>query len=130
MTYMTYTLDQSKKIIEDKIKRKGFIIYYRKSLSGCVFWDSKKCYIPEIKTRKSLYIACHELFHCLRDRKGKVYLDEFKAERFASRFMRHLGYSVPRSMTARAKKYVGWKIEKAQRRGLLKVNQEVKQYLK
>ena len=127
---MINTIAEAKKLIENKIVRRGFRIHYRKSISGCVYWETKVCYIPEIKTRKSLYIACHELYHCLRDRKGKVYLDEFKAERFAHRFMRHLGFSVPRSQTRRAKRYVSWKIEKATRRGLSKIDSEVKTYLK
>jgi len=129
---MKYTLEQTRKIIEDKIRRRGFTIIYRKSLSGCVYWDSKICYIPEIKTRKSLYIGSHELYHCLRDRKGKVYIDEFRAEKFAHRFMRHLGFSIPRKMNKRAKRYIAHKISKAFARGMRQENlsNEVKQWLK
>jgi hypothetical protein len=129
---MRYTIAQAKKIIENKIRRRGFVIFYHKSLSGRVYWDIKKCYIPEIKTRKSLYIACHELYHCLRDRKGKVYLDEFKGEKFAHRFMRHLGYNVPRAMTKRAKRYVAYKLSKACARGMRQENlsQEVKRWIR
>jgi hypothetical protein len=115
---MKKTIDEAKAIIESKILRRSFKIHYRKGLCGCVYWDSKLAYIPEIKTRKSLYIASHELFHALRDRKGKVYIDEYKAEVFAHRFLRHLGYSVPRSMTQRAKGYITRKIGKALRRGM------------
>lgn len=123
-------INQAKYIVESKIRRKGFEIIYRKSMSGCVFEKSKKCFMPEIKTRKSLYIACHELYHVLREKKNeKVYINEMKAEKFAHRFLRHLGFAVPRSQTQRAKRYVLRKIRKAQNRGLKKVNSEVKKWL-
>ena len=122
-------IEECKKIIEGKIRKKGYEIKYRKTLCGGVFWGKKVCYIPKIRSRKSLYVACHELYHCLRDRKGKVYIDEYKAERFAHRYMRHLGYSVPQAMTRRAKRYLNWKISKAVIRGLKEVNKEVKAYV-
>jgi hypothetical protein len=115
---MRYTISEAKKLIEDKIIKNGFTIHYRKSLSGSVCWSNKTCDIPEIKTRKSLFIGAHELFHCLRERKGKVYINEFKAEKFAGRYMRHLGFNVPRVMLYRAKRYISYKISKAFTRGM------------
>jgi hypothetical protein len=126
---MRYNLEQAKNLVEGKIIRRGFSLQYRKAtLSGVVFWDSKTCIIPQIKSRASLYIACHELYHCLRDRKGKVYIDEFKAEKFAHRFMRHLGFSIPRKQTKRAKRYINYKLRKAFNRGMKQenLNKEVK----
>lgn len=131
---MNYTISEAKNLIENKIIRRGFSINYRKSLSGCVYWDKKICYIPDIKSRASLYIAIHELYHCLRDRQkgSKVYIDEFKAEKFAHRFMRHLGFTIPRKMNKRAKRYIGYKIRKALARGMKQENikSEVKQWLR
>lgn len=123
-------IETARYIVESKILRRGFQIKYRKSLTGCVYWETKICYIPEIKTRKSLYIGCHELYHCLRDRDNiKVYVDEMEAEMFAHRYTRHLGFAVPRTQTQRAKRYVSYKLQKAMRRGLKKVDSEVKEWV-
>jgi hypothetical protein len=124
------TLQEAKDLIEKEIQDLGFTIKYRKSITGCVFYDSKTCFMPEVKSRKSLYLACHELYHVLEKRKDKVYINELKAERFAHNKMRQLGFSVPRSMTKRAKSYVKHKVRKALRRGLQRINPEVKRYLR
>jgi hypothetical protein len=129
---MNLTIEQSKVLIENKIVKRGYAIKYRKNLSGCVYWHTKICFIPQIKTRASLYIGAHELFHVLRKRKEKVYINEFKAEKFAHRYLRHLGFSVPRKQSQRAKRYVNYKLQKAFNRGHKQsdLNKDVKRFLK
>jgi hypothetical protein len=124
-------LAKAKEIIECKLRRRGYTIVYRKTLSGRVSCKRRICSMCDIKSRRSLYIACHELYHALRDRPkhAKVYVNEMQAERFAHRFMRHLGFSVPRGMTRRAKRYVLYKATKAQRRGLKKVDSSVTRFI-
>jgi hypothetical protein len=114
-----YNLERAKNLVEYKITRKGFKIEYRKSaLTGVVYPKQKLCIIPHIKSRKSLYIAIHELYHCLRQKKTKVYIDECNAEVFAHKYLRHLGFAVPRDETQRAKRYIRYKLVKALNRGL------------
>lgn len=120
----------AKNIVENKILKRGFRIKYRTSLSGCVYWSAKICSMPIIKTRKSLYIGCHELYHCLRPRNNiKVYIDEMQAEKFAHKYMRHLGFSVPRSQTRGAKFYIKYKLRQAIDRGLKKVDSKIKEWI-
>lgn len=128
---MNLTIEQAKNIVENKIKKLGFTIIYRKNLTGRVFYTKKICYIPEIKTRNSLYIGTHELYHCLAERKDKVFINEYKAEKFAHRYLHHLGFSVPRKQTKRAKRYIEYKIRKASYRGLLKssIPKEITNYI-
>jgi hypothetical protein len=128
---MNYTIEQSRELIENKIANKGYSITYTHSLCGRVYWKTKEVFIPQIKTRASLYIACHELFHVLRERKENVYINEFKAEKFAHRYLRYLGFSVPRKQTKRAKRYVAYKLQKAFNRGhkQIDVNKDVKKFL-
>lgn len=120
------TIDQAKIQVEGEITRQGFSIKYRTSLTGCVWETAKRCEIPEIKTRASLYIACHELFHVLFPRAGKkVCVNEVLAERFAHTKMRELGFSVPRKQTTRAKQYVLKKTKRAIKRGMKAIPKEV-----
>lgn len=122
---------QARQFLEFAINWAGYDIEYRKSLTGRVWWRSKRCQIPQAKTRKSLYIVAHELYHCMFPRQGeKVYINEMKAERFAHGVLRGLGFAVPRSVTQGAKNYVSWKVIKAQRRGLKRIDSNVKQWLK
>ena len=124
-------IEQARKLIESKIKKRGYQIFYRTSNSGCVFEKSKKCFIPKARGRSSLYLICHELFHTLRDKPSsiKTYINEMLAEKFAMRYMQHLGFSVPRKHITRAKRYISWKILKAQRRGLKRIDPKVKKWL-
>lgn len=125
-------IEQARQKIESSIKRRGFVIRYRNSMTGSVWYEKKICEIPFAKTRKSLYLLCHEFYHTLRKKKEKTFINEFKAEKFAHRYMRHLGFSVPSSQTKRAKRYVSWKITKACRRGLRqeRIPKEVLKWLK
>lgn len=114
--------------IEKEIQDAGYHIGYRTSLTGRVNWQLKTCAIPEIKSRKSLYIALHELGHIVNGRIRPVYKGEFLAEQYAHKRMRELGFAVPRSMTKRAKNYVRWKIIKAERRGARSIDPKVRQW--
>jgi len=127
---MKLSIEQAKQLIENKIRRTGYnIIYKNDAVSGMVSPITYNCYIPIIKSRTSLYTACHELYHCLRARTVDVYINEMRAEKFAHKYMRHLGFVVPRKHTKRSKWYVRNKLRKAKRRGLKKVDSEVQNFL-
>ena len=139
-------IEQARQTLEAEIRGLGYEILYRKNLTGKVtlrrvFIKSRnglvelrriqQCAIPYASTRKSLYIVAHELYHCLYPRYSKkVYINEMKAEQFAHEKLRELGFAVPHSMTQRAKNYVAWKLSKARRRGLKKIDSTVKQWIK
>ena len=123
------TIDEARIVLENEIKSRGFEIHYRSSNTGCVWFKRKRCEIPFAKTRSTLYIVAHELFHCIEERKTKVYINEMFAEKFAHNKIRELGFSVPRRQTRRAKKYVAWKLTKARCRGLKEIDKTVKQYI-
>ena len=115
-------IKKAAEMIEAEIKAKGFSIEYTKSLRGKVYPTAKRCLIPYILTRKSLYVACHQLSHVLGNvyMKGKSKRDliEFRAEKFAHKRMKELGFSVPREMTERATKPLGRKIRRVKKRFL------------
>jgi hypothetical protein len=108
--------------IEKEIEAKGFSIEYTKGLTGKVYPAAKRCFIPHILTRKSLYVACHQLSHVLGNvyikGKSKRDLTEFRAAIFAHQKMKELGISVPREMTERATKLIGRKISRPKKRFL------------
>ena len=114
----------------------GYEVRYRKSLTGCVYSKKKLVYIPSIKSRKSLYIALHELYHVERAenklKKIEVNVEEMRAELFAHRKMREMGFAVPTSQTQRAKRYVAYKVRKAIKRGkkLENIDKEVLRFIK
>jgi hypothetical protein len=116
-------IKKAAEMIEKEIKAKGFSIEYTKGLTGKVYSAAKRCFIPYILTRKSLYVACHQLSHVLGNvyikGKSKRDLIEFRAEEFAHQKMKELGISVPREMTERAAKLLGGrKIRRVKKRFL------------
>ena len=95
----------------------GWVIKYRKSLTGYCHPKLKQIDTPEPKTRKSLYIFLHEVGHARLHSDGKRklrYIEEYEAEIFAHNKMREHGLAVPAAMTERARKYVARKIHQAQ----------------
>ena len=116
---------ESRQVIESEITRAGYSIEYSKSLRGRVRYKPRLCMIPEIKTRKSLYIACHELGHIVAGYVKPIYVGEYRAEKYAHAKMRELGFAVPRKCTKEAREYVSWKIRKAKKRGLKSVSSQV-----
>ena len=115
-------ISKAAQIIEKQITAAGYSIEYAKGLSGKVCPQTRRCFIPHILTRKSLYVACHQLSHVLGNvyMKGKSKRDliEFRAEKFAHKKMKELGISVPREMTERAAKLLGRKIRRVKKRFL------------
>ena len=111
-------ITQAREIVEREIVQAGYTLSYSSGLTGRVSWVSRAARIPEIKTRRSLYIALHELGHIVNGRVRPVYLGEYQAEVYAHNRMREMGFAVPRKMTARAKDYVHMKVKRAKRRGL------------
>jgi len=115
-------IKKAAEMIEAEIKAKGYSIEYTKGLTGKVYPAAKRCFIPYILTRKSLYVACHQLSHVLGNvyikGKSKRDLIEFRAEKFAHKKMKELGFSVPREMTERATKLIGRKIRRVKKRFL------------
>jgi len=106
----------------------SWTVQFRKSLSGKCYYCSKTISAPKPVTRKSLYIFLHEcghanlhaplVFNRLSEyRKKPKHVIELEAEQWAHERMRENGVAVPRSMTIRAKKYVGRKVNQAVARG-------------
>jgi hypothetical protein len=111
--------------VEADIVRAGYAIEYAKSNRGRVYFVSRRCIIPQIKSRATLYVACHELGHVVEGYVKPVYIGEYRAELYAHDKMRELGFSVPRKATARAREYVSMKIRRAKKRGLKSVSSQV-----
>jgi len=112
-------------------------IHPRKNLTGRAWHNGMA--VPRPFTRKSLYIFLHEcahihLGHCELTEKGRRksrkprHVEEMEAEKWAHATMRLEGLAVPRSMTARAKSYVSWKIEQAEIRGAKRINAEARRW--
>lgn len=110
----------------------GYVVEWRKSLSGRHFGHSKRISAPRPLTRKSLYIFLHECAHAhLRhSHNGRIprHVEEMEAEKWAHEKMRENGIAVPRTMTKRAKKYVAWKIQQAQKRGAKRIDPKAKRF--
>ena len=117
--------------IAQKYTPAGVTVTYRKALTGMAYPDGRM-FAPKPVTRKSLYIYLHECGHFnlghFTNGKTKRYVEEYEAEKYAHDIMRLEGIPVPKSMTARAKRYVAYKIEQAQKRGLKKLDPKIKQY--
>jgi len=118
-------IQEARRVIEDDIARAGYAIEYAKSNRGRVYFVSRRCMIPEIKSRSTLYTACHELGHIVAGYVKPVYVGEYRAELFAHDKMRELGFAVPRRATKRAKEYVSMKIRRAKKRGLVSVSSQI-----
>jgi hypothetical protein len=106
----------------------GWEVRWRRSLSGRCHYKAKLIETPKPVTRKSLYIFLHEVGHAVlheplfamhgRHALPAKHVCELQAEQFAHDKMREHGIAVPRSMTQRAKRYVGRKLYQARRRGM------------
>src|SRR5262249_49089806 len=95
-------------------------IKIRRNLSGRAHHSSGLMEAPIPKTRKALYLFLHECAHFALHHRGRnkpIHVREHEAEQWAHQKMREAGIPVPRTMTARAKKYVAMKIGRAERRG-------------
>jgi hypothetical protein len=108
----------------------GYTVEYRKSLSGRHWGTRKLIQAPRPVTRKSLYIFLHECAHAHLhvERRPKAHVREMEAEKWAHDKMRENGVPVPRSMTKRAKAYVGRKIGQAERRGAKRIDPKARQF--
>ena len=97
----------------------GWTYSFRKALSGRCAWRRKHIVGPRPVTRKSLYIWLHECGHAQLHgpRRKPRHVEEYEAEQWAHARMREHGIAVPKEMTIRAKKYVGRKIEQAEKHG-------------
>lgn len=118
--------------IAERYTPEGYTIEYRKSLSGRHFGKRKLIQAPRPVTRKALYMFLHECAHAHLGHScnGKIprHVKEMQAEQWAHEKMREAGVSVPRSMTTRAKAYVGRKIRLAEARGAKRIDPEARRY--
>lgn len=110
------------------------VIEPRLSLSGRA-WANGKMAAPRPFTRKALYIFAHECAHFhlghLFNGQGKPrHVEEMEAEKWAHAALREHGIRVPRTMTRRAKEYVGWKIAQARKRGAKRIDPAARQFAK
>lgn len=110
----------------------GYTLEYRKSLSGLHYGQSKRIIAPRPVTRKALYIFLHECAHAhlghAHNGNTPRHVEEMEAEQWAHAKMRESGVAVPRSMTKRAKAYVGRKIRQAERRGAKSIDPAARRY--
>lgn len=104
----------------------------RKSLSGVAYVRLGKIVAPEGRTRKQLYILAHECGHiALKHTPRQLrHVKEMEAEQWAHAALRRHGVAVPRSMTKRAKEYVGRKINMAIRRGAKRIDTAARAFAK
>jgi len=118
--------------IAEQCKPKGYTFEYRKSLSGLHYGQSKRIIAPRPVTRKALYIFLHECAHAhlghAHNGKKPRHVEEMEAEKWAHDKMREHGMPVPRSMTKRAKAYVGRKIKQAEVRGAKNIDPAARRY--
>jgi hypothetical protein len=100
---------------------KGYKVEYRKSLSGTHYGDRALIQAPRPTTPKSLYVWLHECAHAYlhtgSGKYGKVYIKELEAELWARVRMGEAGVPVPPEMIESGKRYIAYKIVKAERRG-------------
>jgi hypothetical protein len=108
----------------------SWLITYRKSLTGIAWAKSKRMIAPQPVTRKALYIYLHEAAHLVLNHTGRkpAHVQEMEAEKQAHVWMREAGIPVPRSMTKRAKAYVGRKIQQAVKHGVKNVDPAAARY--
>jgi hypothetical protein len=104
----------------------------RKSLSGWARVKDAIITAPEGRTRKQLYILAHECAHVALNHHGKKpkHVQELEAEQWAHAALRRHGVAVPRSMTKRAKEYVGRKIRQAKVRGAKNIDRAAAAFAK
>lgn len=107
-------------------------ITYHKGLYGRAWVETRKMHVPIPTTRRRLHIYLHEVGHIVLDhrRKKPVHVQEMEAEKFAFRIMREEGIPVPRKSMAQAKRYVGWKIRQAKKRGAKHIDAEAARFAK
>jgi hypothetical protein len=121
------------------MSRKAGLFETRKSLSGKCYYKSKTISAPKPVTRKSLYIFLHECAHAhlhaplyyeskAKYRRKPSHVIELEAEQWAHEKMREHNVPVPRSITKRAKEYVGWKIDQAVARGAKNIDPDARRY--
>lgn len=96
------------------------------ALRGRAFVADKVIIAPDPTTRNRLYMFAHECGHIALNHRGSKpsHRQEFEAERWAHEALRRHGVAVPRKMTARARKYVAWKIRQAIRSGCKRIDPE------
>jgi len=118
--------------VAERYKPEGYTFVYRKSLSGMHYGVSKIIHAPKPTTRKALYIFLHECAHAhlghAHNGKAPRHVEEMEAEQWAHEKMRENDIPVPRSMTKRAKAYVGRKIRQAEARGAKHIDPAARRY--
>lgn len=120
------------KTIAEKHTPEDVLCVYRKSLTGRAWPRKRQMEAPEPTTRRRLHIYLHEVAHIVLNHVGKKpkHVEEMEAEKWAFDVMRAEGVPIPRKSTASAKRYVGWKIKQAIRRGAKHINQEAAAFAK
>lgn len=124
-------IQEAKEIIEAAITNQGYTIEYTSGNYGSVSYKQKICRVPNAKTRSTLYVLCHEAAHVFDGQhKDRQFECEYRMEKKAHEYMRMFGFSVPRSQTQRAKRYVSYRLGMSKRRGLkAKVNSKIKAWI-
>ncbi len=122
-------IEAGKKVVAE-ILSYGFRITFAKNTRGYVFWSLQTCYIKPIVSRKSLYLACHELGHIVLGKSKTVHEGEFDAEMYARNKMKELGVAVPRASVKRGNAYITQKVRRALRRKVKAIAPRVARFVK
>jgi hypothetical protein len=108
------------------------VVRYRKNLSGYCDHHNKVIVAQRPRSRRALYIFLHECAHAHLHRNGRGrsprHVEEHEAEQWAHAAMRGAGIAVPRSMTKRARAYVGRKIKQALARGAKRIDPAARRF--
>lgn len=101
-------------------------ISIRRTLNGQARSDGRMV-VPRPFTRKSLYVFLHEcshyhLGHLRAGARRSIHVREYESEIWAQEKMRSAGIPVPRAMTERARLNVAFKIIRARRRGVKRID--------
>ena len=106
---------------------KGWTVKYRESLTGRCFYRTETIATPPPTTARRLQIFLHECAHAVLHgpRSGKPrHREEYEAEMKSFQWMWESEIDIPQECIDRAKKYVGWKIKQAIKRGAKHIDPE------
>jgi len=111
----------------------GVTVVESSGMYGKWFCRERRIKAPKPVGKMSLFIYLHEcghahLGHCYNRKvcPKPRYLQEYEAEQWAIRVFRQEGLSVPRRVLQRAKEYVAMKVQRADRRGVKRVDPKIR----
>lgn len=104
--------------------------YHFKSNVGRAIIKERKILISKPINRDRFFIALHEIGHIIQGEIKPRYKEEYLSEQFAICKMREFKIPLSRKARARSKGFIKYSVRKAKRRGLKKLNNKVKSFIK